>query len=288
MSELRRYPGVMHSDHSEPMRHIDAEFRQYVYQLHEIPALDSAETERLITCSQAGLLPEPSPEQLQAATDAKDKIVYHHLPLIGSISLKFATLPTGVERFDLFQEGCIAVMQAVDNYTFGGEAQFSTYAYRCAWGQMSTFLSDKGRLIHVPRNRSAAMRRSVRENNGDLSALSPEERRIFSLEHPNHLEARISSEDSRTFEDVLGDDGLERYSQQRERQLIVAQQIKTLTPKVTEAVVLSYGLADEVSRTAEEVAQITGTSRSAIAMRLTDARRRLATSPDLQELYNEL
>jgi RNA polymerase sigma factor (sigma-70 family) len=81
--------------------------------------------------------------------DARRLLVEEHLPLVRSIALRYRDLGLPVE--DLVQEGSIGLLQAIDDFDPGCDATFSTYAFWRVRGAITHALTERGRLLRIPR-----------------------------------------------------------------------------------------------------------------------------------------
>lgn len=72
---------------------------------------------------------------------------YNHLPEI--IAKKFTS--RGVEFDDLYQVGCIALLEALERFEPDKGVQFQTFASSTIIGKIKNYLRDKSALIRLPR-----------------------------------------------------------------------------------------------------------------------------------------
>ncbi len=80
----------------------------------------------------------------------RDEIIEKNLPLV-TYTLRKYFAPNACEWDDLFQEGCIGLIQAVDRFNPDLGYTFSTYACRLIWGRATNYLRDKTHSIRPPR-----------------------------------------------------------------------------------------------------------------------------------------
>jgi RNA polymerase sigma factor (sigma-70 family) len=99
--------------------------------------------------------------------DARRLLVEEHLPLVRSIALRYRDLGLPVE--DLVQEGSIGLLQAIDSFDPGCGASFSTYAFWRVRGAITHALTERGRLLRIPRP-VIQRRRAVSEAQRRLAA----------------------------------------------------------------------------------------------------------------------
>jgi len=72
---------------------------------------------------------------------------YNHLAEI--IAVKFTS--RGVEYDDLYQVGCIALLEALERFDSSKGVQFQTFASSTIIGKIKNYLRDKSALIRLPR-----------------------------------------------------------------------------------------------------------------------------------------
>ena len=80
--------------------------------------------------------------------EARDELVLSNLRLVVSIAQKFVN--SGIEFEDLFQEGNIGLIKAVEKFDYRKGFRFSTYATWWIRQRVSRAVSDKSRTIRVP------------------------------------------------------------------------------------------------------------------------------------------
>ncbi len=80
--------------------------------------------------------------------NARERLVRLHTPLVKKIVASFADRGEPLE--DLFQEGLVGLLSAIDLYDPSYETQFATYAYHLIKGQIRHYLRDKRGLIRQP------------------------------------------------------------------------------------------------------------------------------------------
>ena len=82
-------------------------------------------------------------------TEALNKLIEANLPLVTSISKKFTN--RGYEYEDIYQIGCMGLVEAIKNFDEKYNVKFSTYAVPMIIGEIKRFLRDDG-MIKVSRN----------------------------------------------------------------------------------------------------------------------------------------
>ena len=86
----------------------------------------------------------------QGDRQAREKLVSFNLPLVHAICRRYP--PETVEYEDIFQEGCIGLLQALQKYDPGKGTKFSTYAVPFILGMIRSYLRQNGHLLKVPRS----------------------------------------------------------------------------------------------------------------------------------------
>ena len=92
---------------------------------------------------------------------AREKLASYNLPLVHSICRRYP--PETVEYDDIFQEGCIGLLQALKKYDPSRGTKFSTYAVPFILGMIRSYLRQNGHLLKVPRSYYAHFRRLLKE-----------------------------------------------------------------------------------------------------------------------------
>ena len=81
--------------------------------------------------------------------DARRRVVEEHMGLVRSLARRYRDL--GLPTEDLEQEGAIGLLEAIDHFDTGNGASFSTYAYWRARREMTHALTDRGRVLRLPK-----------------------------------------------------------------------------------------------------------------------------------------
>lgn len=100
---------------------------------------------------------------------ARERLVSHHLPLVHAICRRYP--PEMVDMEDIFQEGCIGLLQALRGYDPIKGTKFSTYAVPFILGTIRSYLRQNGHLLKVPRSYHAHFRRLLKERDNLEQAL---------------------------------------------------------------------------------------------------------------------
>ena len=116
-------------------------------------AWDSQQTKKLFRIYQRKHDPE-----------VRDKIFNHYLSLVKICARKYSG--RGVDYDDLYQEGCIGLLKAIDRFDLSRGVEFHTYAFWFVEGWMRQYFRDKTWVCKVPKkvkDMSLRIRRLSRE-----------------------------------------------------------------------------------------------------------------------------
>ena len=94
----------------------------------------------------------------------RDKIFDHYLSLVRICAWKYSG--RGVDYDDLFQEGCMGLLKAIERFDLSRGVEFHTYAFWFVEGRMRQYFRDKTWVCKVPkklRDMSLHVRRLSRE-----------------------------------------------------------------------------------------------------------------------------
>lgn len=82
--------------------------------------------------------------------DARDKLIMNNLPLVRHLSLRYTGDITDTD--DIFQEGCIGLIKALEKYDPDKGVKFSTYAVSYILGEIRAYLRRSGHILKVSRS----------------------------------------------------------------------------------------------------------------------------------------
>lgn len=71
----------------------------------------------------------------------KKEIIEINIPLVKQIA-RHCCNQTNLPYDDLFQEGCIALIKAIDKYDITKEIKFSTYLFSCVSGKIKSYICN--------------------------------------------------------------------------------------------------------------------------------------------------
>ena len=205
------------------------------------------------------------------AREARDKLVMENLPLVHFMAGRFLGHTPDVD--DLFQEGCIGLMKALEKYDPSRKIKFSTYAVPFILGEMRSFLRRSGHLLKVSRSFHDHSRqlyikigqleqklgRKPRMDELSAALQIPREEIAWLLELQKPAvsldEEGLDGAAARTFkEDDFASEG---YLQR----LMLMDRIKTLPPRERQVIALRYFM----EKTQEETATLLGISQSHVS-----------------------
>lgn len=118
------------------------------------------------------------PESIQALAEK-------HLPLVGAMVRRFPQ--TSTSREELYQQGVVGLMKALNRFDPTRGTAFSTYAAAMILGEMR-MLQRKTAPIHIPRTESE-LRRRIRQAEAHLAAKLHREPTITELADILHMDA---------------------------------------------------------------------------------------------------
>ena len=141
---------------------------------------------------------------------ARQKMINGNLRLVLSVVQKFAG--RGENLDDLFQVGCIGLIQAIDNFDLRHEVRFSTYAVPMIIGEIRRHLRDNN-AIRVSRSlrdtayKALQARNRLAEETGQEPALSDVAAALGLTEEAVSFALEAIQEPVSLFEPVYRDDG---------------------------------------------------------------------------------
>ncbi len=196
--------------------------------------------------------------------DARNKLVLENLPLVRHVAGRFARDISDID--DLFQEGCIGLLKAVENYDLEHGTKFSTYAVPYILGEIRSFLRRSGHLLKVSRSFHELRLRLQKKvtyleqklgRNPQLEELvnelgMPKEEIVWLLDL-NQPAIPLDAKDSITERTETEDFATDTYLQA----LILVERVKNLPRRERQIIVLRYFL----EKTQEETASLLGISQ---------------------------
>jgi RNA polymerase primary sigma factor len=141
---------------------------------------------------------------IRDAARAKDHFIRANLRLVVSIARRYPMQPS-LELLDLIQEGNLGLEHAVDKFDWRKGFKFSTYATFWIRQAIGRALDQKGSLVRLPGDRSAALRNALRRNGGDSEALDADLAELNHLTSVRSLDKTVGDDTSTELIDLLAD-----------------------------------------------------------------------------------
>ncbi len=221
-------------------------------------------------------------DRVEAASEAKDKLVNANLRLVVSIAKRY--LSRGLQFLDLIQEGNMGLMKAVDKFDHRRGYKFSTYATWWIRQAITRAVADQARTIRIPVHMVETINKLVRVQRQLVQELSREpspeevaEKMGISVEkvqqiqriaqEPISLEAPVGEEEDSSLGDFISDphalDPYEYTAKMKLREELDSV-LATLTEREERVLRLRFGLIDGRQRTLEEVGKEFNVTRERI------------------------
>lgn len=270
--------------------------RQYLNEIRRTP---------LLTPSQERLLAQRKDAGDQSA---KDQLIRANLRLVVSIAKKYTG--HGLEPLDLFQEGNLGLIRAIEKFDWRRGYKLSTYATWWIRQSISRALADQGRTIRIPVHQVEVLNRLRREAR-QLEQTYGREPTIEEL--AVHLgitgtqieELRRLNQDLVSLDQKVGDGDTELgellpddISVGPDAQIFeglleeeIDEVLSNLPIREQKVVKLRFGIGGEEERTLEEIAFKLGITRERVRQIETRALRQLkkvSGAENLRELSNAL
>jgi len=210
----------------------------------------------------------------------RDQMVRANVRLVSVLARRYRH-PT-LSFLDLFQEGTIGLLRAVEKYDPERNIKFSTYATWWIWQQLGRAADTQGALIRTPVHWNQLRRRVSRdartlagENDGplsreDLAAANGMDRaRLETMAQAFQFvstDAPLSDDDDRILETMLAADGIEPEEQAfkaglRERLEVALRQLPEREHMILRQ---RFGLDHDASETLEEIGARLAVSRERV------------------------
>ena len=207
---------------------------------------------------------------LNESAEARDRLILSYLPLVKSIAFGFNGY--GVDLKDLFDQGVIGLINAVDQYK-PTRGRLSTFARHFILGEILCYLNKNQKLMHLrsPLRRAVSKFCRIRKRLGEgatdvdiAAAMNLSEGEVSFLREcaeytVESLDAPLAdSEDAPMLADTVG--SIDPGFAEVETRVLVEQLLSQLSEVEREVIRLRYGLDDGVEMSLRTVGKRLGKS----------------------------
>jgi RNA polymerase sporulation-specific sigma factor len=197
--------------------------------------------------------------------EARDKLIITNLPLVRHVASRFVQDVS--ETDDLFQEGCIGLIKALENYNPERGTKFSTYAVPFILGEIRSFLRRSGHLLKVSRSfhdHCLQLNRKISELEQKLGRKPRMEELVSELELPKEeivwlldLKQPVIPLDDEGFVSSKATAAKDFATDNYLQGLMLVERVKNLPQRERQIIVLRYFM----EKTQEETASLLGISQ---------------------------
>lgn len=129
----------------------------------------------------------------------KNKIIDNNIGLIHLCVKKYIFVCNRIEYDDLFQEGILGLMAAIDGFDVSKGFSFSSYAYESIKRQICNYITANENMIRIPQDLSLEIAKAKNDNNTEKYT------ELINLQQTISLDAKVMDEEDSTLGDFIPD-----------------------------------------------------------------------------------